>query len=169
MNRLPFLLIVAFFFGLTSCKMEGPAGKDGADGNANVKTQLITVSSADWAGDSFMYGAQKPSAIITSEIVNSGVVLCYMQTGNNLFTAMPFTFTLEEEVAAGSYNLYDSHAFYEYGPEVIYFYLQDNDARTARPSGNITFKVVAIASSEVVANLDTRNYNEVAKALKLND
>ncbi len=175
MNRFKLLscgFTLMVILGVSSCKVEGPqgpAGQDGADGNANVKTQLITVTPANWVGDEYIYQAQKQCSIITAEIVNSGAVLCYMQTGNNVYAAMPFTYTGSEELSDGSYNLYDSHSFYEYSPGVIFFYLQDNDARTPRPTGNIQFKVITIASSEVVAGLNTANYNEVATALGLKD
>lgn len=173
MNRFKLLpCIIALILGLASCKVEGPegkAGKDGIDGNANVKTQIITVTPSNWQGNGYIYQAQKQSSIITADIVNSGAVLCYMQNGQNVYTAMPFTYTDGYDDGTGNIILYDSHAFFEYSPGVITFYLQDNDAMTQAPTGNFVFKVVAIASSEVVAGINTRNYSEVADALNLKD
>lgn len=175
MNRfklLPCLLTMVVIAGLISCKVEGPegpAGRDGADGNANVKTQIITVTPSNWSGDGYVYEARKQSSIITADIVTSGAVLCYMQDSNNTYIPLPFTFTnwyLNEKEEPVFYN---SHSLFIYSPGVISFLLQDDDAMTPAPTANVIFKVVTIASSEVVANINTRNYSEVAKALHLED
>lgn len=163
---------MVLILGMASCKVEGPegkAGKDGVDGNANVKTQIITVTPSNWQGNGYIYQAQKQCSIITADIAKSGAVLCYMQNGQNVYTAMPFTFTDAYKDGDGNVILYDSHTFFEYGPGVISFYLQDNDSMTQAPTTNFVFKVVAIASSEVVAGINTRNYREVAEALHLAD
>lgn len=175
MNRfklLPCLVAFAVILGVISCKVEGPqgpAGQDGADGNANVKSQIITVTPANWTGNGFIFQALKQCSIITAEIVNSGAVLCYMRSGTSTYVALPFTYTDGYEDEQGNVILYDSHSFYDYSTGAITFYLQDNDAMTPAPTSNIVFKVVAIASSEVVAGLNTANYNEVATALNLED
>lgn len=169
---LPRLVTIAIILGLASCKVEGPEGKAGpagVDGNANVKTQLITVTPANWTGNGYIYQAQKQSSIITSDIVTSGAVLCYMQTGQNTYAAMPFTYTEGYEDANGDIILYDSHSFYEYTTGAISFYFQDNDGMTQAPTGNVIFKVIAIVSSEVVSGINTKNYREVAEALNLKD
>lgn len=175
MNRfklLPCLVTLVVTLGVISCKVEGPQGPEGqqgADGNANVKTQLITVTPANWMGEGYFIQAQKQCPIITAEIVNSGAVLCYMRDGTNSYIPLPYTFTNWYEDETGRVILYNSHSLFVYSPGAINFIFQDDDAMTQAPAANIIFKVVAIASSEVVANLNTNNYEEVARALNLKD
>lgn len=171
-KHLPGMLIVVALLVLNSCKVEGPEGKpgkDGADGNANVRSQIITVSPSNWDGDEYLYEAKKQCSIITSDIVNSGAVLCYMRDGNNTYIPLPFTFTgwyLNEQEAPVFYN---SNRFFLYTPGVISFLLQDDDAMTPAPEEDYVFKVVAIASSELVAGVNTLDYTAVARALQLED
>ncbi len=163
---------LAVIVGITSCKVEGPegpAGRDGEDGNANVKTQIITVTPSNWSGDGYIREAQKQCSIITAGIVESGAVLCYVQQGTNTYAPVPFSYTdgyLDENNNVVYYN---SHTFYMYSPGVISFLIQDDDGMTPAPTSNLVFKVVAIASSEVVAGINTLDYNEVARALQLED
>jgi|GEM_PF-665946 len=169
---LPGILTLAIVFGLASCKVEGPegpAGKDGTDGNANVKTQIITVTPSDWQGDGYLFEAQKQCPIITADIFNSGVVLCYIQDAPGLYIPMPFTFTNYYYNDNQEPVLYNSHSFFTYSTGVISFIFQDDDAYTPPPTDNVKFKVVAISSSELVAGLDVKNYNQVAKALHLEE
>ena len=166
------LFITAIAVATSACKVEGPegpAGRDGLDGNANVKTQIITVTPSAWVGDGYVYQAQRPCSIITAEIVNSGAVLCYMQDANNTYIPLPFTFTNWYPAENGQPILYNSHTLFFYSPGVISFLIQDDDAMTSSPEDNVIFKVVAIASSEVVAGLDTRDYRQVATVLQLED
>jgi len=171
-KRLPGLLTVAVLFTFSSCKVEGPEGKpgkDGVDGNANVKTQIITVTPSNWNGDEYLYEAQKQCSIITADIVSSGAVLCYLQEENNTYVPLPFTFTgwyLNQQEEPVFYN---TNRLFLYSPGVISFLLQDDDAMTPVPEDNYVFKVVTIASSELVAGVNTLDYKEVARALQLED
>ncbi|ADQ19177.1 hypothetical protein [Leadbetterella byssophila] len=161
-----FLLSVIF----VSCKVEGPqgpAGADGKDGNANVKTQIITVSPSNWQGDGFAWEARKASSIITADIATNGAVLCYLQGNDGVYTQIPFSYTDYWVDEGGQAFLYNSHLFFQYGTGMVNFILQDDDAQTPAPQSNMVFKVVAIASSELVAGLNTKNYMEVAEALNL--
>jgi hypothetical protein len=157
-----------FLLTLSACKVEGPqgpAGADGADGNANVKTQIITVTPTNWTGNGFVLEAKKLASVITADIVNSGAVLVYLQTGNGTFIPVPVSNTNYWVGEDGNPVLYNSHIFYQYSASNITFYLQDDDAQTEPPSANMVFKVVAIASSEVVAGMNTKDYIEVSTAL----
>ena len=96
LKLLPRLLAIVLITGVISCKTEGPegpAGRDGLDGNANVKTRIITVTPSGWSGDGYVYQAQKQADIITADIVEKGAVLCYLQDANNTYIPLPYTFT----------------------------------------------------------------------------
>lgn len=154
-----------FLLTLSACKVEGPEGPAGVDGNANVKTQIITVTPSNWTGNGFALEAKKVCPILTAEIVASGAVLVYMQIGNGVYVPVPVSNTNYWVDTEGNPVLYNSHVFYHYGTSAITFYLQDDDAQTEQPTENMVFKVVTIASSEVVAGLNTANYSEVSAAL----
>lgn len=153
----------SFFVGC-----EGPAGPagangvDGADGNANVRSENIVVTVSDWVGDGDGYDATKASTVITQEIADDGAVLCYLKEGNE-YIPMPVTFS------AGQ-GLWVSHILFTYEPNLINFTVYDDDGLTDQP-GTTTFKVVAIASSQLVNNPDINfeNYDEVRQAFNLED
>ncbi|WP_159440724.1 collagen-like protein [Mucilaginibacter sp. OK098] len=74
--------------------LQGPAGPQGPEGNANVKTDVFTVSTGAWVySDPFFVGiapgasARQPSihydranALITTDLLNTGMILVYFQS-----------------------------------------------------------------------------------------
>jgi len=153
--------LVALSFN--SCTKEGPAGPAGAagaPGNANVKSQIINVVAADWAGGGSGYEATKPCSIITSAIAEKGAVLVYVKEGDEYFP-IPLS------IFAGAWT---THFFFSHTVGNISFYTQDDDGLTLNP-GNTTFKVVAVASASTLqeAGVDPNNYRAVANYFQLRD
>lgn len=149
------------FVAFSGCKKEeGPAGPAGRDGNANVQTENITIYTSDWGGDEFLYMADKDCFIITEDIATTGVVMCYMKSGD-YYTPIPFSITSSS---------WTTHIGFEYTSESIAIFFQDDDGLTPNP-GIKEFKVVAIESSGIEANpdLDLQDYDSVKQTFKLAD
>lgn len=150
-----------------SCKGEqgdtGPAGQNGQngqDGNANVKTFTTTVSSSDWTEIQDDYSeAEINVPILTSDIVNNGLVMVYLQSGTD-WIALPYT------VAFASYT--ESFTYYFSVGKVT---LQDisNDNLPIEPTGSM--RVIAATADGMVRypDLDWYNYEAVMNALQLAD
>jgi hypothetical protein len=74
--------------------LRGPAGPQGPTGNANVKTDVFTVATADWLYNDIFYVGTSPggssgyfskyydhaNALITDDLLNTGMVLVYFQS-----------------------------------------------------------------------------------------
>lgn len=162
-KRTVLLTLIASVSLLFSCAKDGKdglPGPAGPAGNANVKSTLITVYTSDWSGGGNGYSVSKYVPIITQDIVDGGVVMCYESDGSN-YIALPTSVWL------GSYT---RHALFAYSTNNIEIIYQDDDGLSPNP-GMITFKVVAIASSARLANpsVDYTNYEEVKATFNLKD
>lgn len=144
----------------SACKKEGPVGPAGADGNANVRSEIISVLSSHWDGGASLYTAVESSNVITENIFSTGAVLCYLRSGDgNVYTPLPFSI---------NYGSYTTHMGFEYVVGEIAFFFQDDDALTPAP-GNRTFKVVAIESRTLEANpeITDMDYADAMRVLGL--
>ncbi len=72
---------------IISCEKEGPAGKDG---NANVKTEIIKVFGNDWTFSDPFYIVDKPSALLTQDIIDNGSAFLYLEAGEGMWMALPY-------------------------------------------------------------------------------
>jgi hypothetical protein len=160
-NKSLLLLSCIFLLTFSACKKEGPAGKDGKDGNANVQSATFTVAS--WNYSSPSYYADINYSAITSGIINSGAVLVYLSNGSGGYSQLPLT-------------IYPSSAYSETfetvtAPGLVRIYITDSDLTAPNTPGTLSFKVVVIAASARIANpdVDLSNYNEVKKAFKLKE
>ena len=70
-----FLLGLSATLILASC--EGPAGADGADGNANVRVSV--ANNINWDETGYPVTASLTWSAITEDIINNGVVLSFWQ------------------------------------------------------------------------------------------
>ena len=170
-KRTVLLTLIASVSLLFSCAKDGkdglpgPAGSAGPAGNANVKSQTFTsnwvhIGTQGQSGDGFL--STHSSSIITSDIVNNGAVLAYYFNSTlNAWITLPFS---------EPFSSWTSHWRYNYKNNLINFIKEDSDFFTSNP-GNITFKVVAIASSARLANpnVDYTNYEEVKATFNLKD
>jgi hypothetical protein len=155
------ILVIAATLSIPSCKKEeGPQGPAGPAGNANVKSQIITLSSSDWIGGGYGYEAAMPCSIITQDIAEKGAVLCYLRVGDNYF---PIPYSID-------YGNWTTHFLFGYNVGNALFMVQDTDGETPNP-GTKEFKVVTIASASmsIPAELDVNDYNAVKEYYQLRD
>ncbi len=147
----------------SSCKKEGPAGKDGEDGNANV--QSVQLINASWMWSNSLYWSTSTwnnISILTSAVNNSGAVMLYEADGAGGWIAVPYSYNLGNNVT--------EHHFYTYAAGTVTVYIEESDDSNPNASGG-TFKLVCIPSSARMANpdVDLNNYNEVKKAFHLKE
>lgn len=180
-----FLLILsAAVLTLTGCAKDGetgpagPAGKDGTngvgqdgqdgqDGNANVQHFSFQVNPGDWStygsagttGHALYY--EKSISQITQDILDNGLVMTYLVTGN--------------------YNLAMPTVIYTPSYQVQYLFaatvgtleidIQLSTLQTPTVSGSFNFKCVVIDGTVRAMNpdLDWHNYDQVKNRLGLQD
>lgn len=143
---------------------QGPEGPQGPTGNANVQSQTITVSPADWNDEGTWYSTIMPCDIITEEIQESGAVMAYHRSfDNSIYTALPVSAMFIGDTVT-------THMGFEHSVNEVYFFIQTDEGITPAP-GSRTFKVVAIESSGLAANpgLNLKDYEEVEQAFNLAD
>lgn len=165
---------------LTMLSCQGPAGATGAIGpqgpagvaGPSAQTTTITVAVADWravgvgTAGAYLQSGWKTAANITQSIMNSGVVLVYMQMETNPATwqQLPITF-----YGANVFQVFDSQ--FRLGQVQVFINQSSTDAPTA-PTGAITFRIVAIAgttTTALAAQMDITNYQAVKKAFNLTE
>ena len=84
------ILAITVAVNLLSCKGDtGPQGPAGANGNANVKESVYTVTS--WTNGGY-YFANLADANLTSSVQSSGTTSVFLSVdGGNSWQSMPFT------------------------------------------------------------------------------
>jgi len=140
----------------------GAAGTNGTNGNANVVAGFVTLNSSNytWDNTAKLYYSDVTDASITSDIVSTGVVLCFLQaSGQSAWTAMPSSIAL-----SSTESIYFTFSYYLNTVELD---LQFSDQSTASSIGTTNFKIVCISSAQRQAHPHTNwnNYNEVQAAL----
>lgn len=152
-----FLLICAV--ALTGCKKDegpvGPQGPAGANGNANVQSEIITVEASEWTGSAASgFTAEKETTVITEDIAINGAVLCYSANVDSSYTPLPIS------LYSGSFSI--NFGFQHHANGSILFYVQADNGATPQP-GEIKYKVVAIESrmTELYPNITEMPYEEV--------
>ena len=143
----------------------GPAGTNGTNGNANVKSKTIFVAGSEWINSAGASTVTKLVSEITTDIINNGAVLVYVDNGSNNWSALPVTTTDPSGVVlAFGYDI-------EPGKLILNAEVNQNVTLTASTFGNTNFRIVTIAGSGRMANpnLNYNDYNEVKKAFNLKD
>ena len=155
------LLACALF---TNCKKgdtgpQGEPGTNGKNGNANVKS--TTQSNVVWVYSDPDYVTTINMPEITQDILSKGAVLVYINTGNEVYTQLPVTFYPS--------NTYSETYSYECFVGGIRIFVTDSDLLKplAQPSNNFKYKIVVMAGSDRVANVDTKNYQAVKSIYNL--
>ena len=76
----------------------GANGTNGTNGNANVKSTTFNVAAGDWItlGTSGVY-YNKAFASLTQDIVDNGLVMCYLKSGS-AWVALPVTTGVEANI-----------------------------------------------------------------------
>ncbi|MEO5643526.1 MAG: hypothetical protein ABIQ40_05705 [Bacteroidia bacterium] len=159
------ILIGIFAFCLlmtiNACKKEGPAGAAGKDGNANVKSSTVTVT--NWSFSSPSYYTDISWGVLTTDMVNNGAVFVYASTGTNTWSQLPLTIYPSSN--------YSSTLEVVTSPGNVRIIWTDSDLTQPANPGQFTFKIVAIAASQRLANpdVDYTNYNEVKARYNLEE
>lgn len=156
-------LLIAGATSLSSCKKEGPVGPKGdtgLQGNANVKSGIVTISNWMYDGTNKNYTATIIDNDITQNIVDAGVVMAYLyQNGANL--ALPTTIYPTSS--------YSSTLSFIYGLQQVIIRIQDSDLTQPNYPGSLTFRIVKVAPSFLIANpnIDWEDYAQVKHVLNL--
>ncbi len=152
----------------------GTAGTPGKDGNANVKSRVVTVNASDWiksfygtSTTQYYYRVNLPIPEVTKEILDKGLVMTYRSNSSsnaNSFISLPFT----SAFSAGTSTFITTWTPVHYEGGVT-IWKEDSDLLTLEPTGGYTFKVVAITPSGLAAhpNVNYKNYAEVAATFNL--
>jgi hypothetical protein len=107
--KLVSVLFLALCIAVVSCS-KGTSGPAGPPGSANVEhTAWVTLAMTkglDAAGDT-VYTQTITAASITQTILDSGLVLCYLQTpgGGTITDVADFSYVLDVEISVGSIAL----------------------------------------------------------------
>ena len=169
---------------IAGCAVQGPAGPAGPQGppgpqgpagpaGASARVVNITVAANQWTAS----GAGSPGALlqsgwftasnITTEVINSGVVLVFMQmeTSPSTWQQLPITF-----YGSGVFQVFDAQ--YR-ATQVQIFINQSSTAAPARPTGSLTYRVVAISGTTTAIlkqqNIDISSYAAVKKAFQITE
>jgi hypothetical protein len=129
---------------------DGTNGKDGKDGNANViGSDPFTTNTGTWTNGGGYFTANFTANIITQEVADKGVVMCYQSLGNGIWLPLPTSYW----------------TFYFSKGSIELFY---GDATNP---GAQTFRIVAIAPSQLARypNLDLKDYEQVSRVLKITE
>lgn len=156
----------------------GCQGPTGPQGNANVHASTVAVSSSDWIYTSGQdeYGEYHVTFTdneITQDIVDHGMVLVYISNGSGGWQLMPIVGYTQGTSNGLTYDLE-----YKYSPvygafsvTVWYYILTDPYFWVPVNPGAQTFKIVAVAGLSKASNpnLNWNNYDDVKRALKIQD
>lgn len=88
---------ICFLFFVAGCKKgetgpTGPAGANGTNGNANVTSQVFSVSSWTDAGSGYMWYTNLTVPALTATVQDQGTVELFLSTDNGQhWKALPFT------------------------------------------------------------------------------
>jgi hypothetical protein len=174
------LCTLVFF---ASCAVQGPAGPAGPQGpigpvgpqgpgGASARVVNITVAAASWmargvgAPGAYLQSGWFNSSNITTEIMNSGVVLAYSQVND------PNTPVVWQQLPI---TLYGGSAFrvvdfqYQAG-QVQFFYNSSDGNAPPRPTGALTYRIIAISgttTAKLQEQVDITNYTAVKNAFHL--
>ena len=151
--------------------LTGPAGNDGADGNANVRTVVYDIEPQHWLQDdgeeNIWYDAYDIS-LITDNIVDYGTVLVYLKsvTGDDYWTAMPITNVLSDESGSIWTEQYD--AWYTYGTLIV-DWIDTHPTEPLKPDWTCTIKAIILESQpgtiRALEGVDLLDYKQVEQAL----
>lgn len=161
----------------------GATGPTGATGNANVKTDLFTVASGDWTYSAIYWfgsgvgGSQgyftkfydRPNTLITQDLLNTGMVLVFMQSAPSAspqqWVPIPLTFQ-------GTADYTFNYAFEtNVGSVRLHFYFVkgtvDPPALTSYTIPVHQFKVIAVSGTQKVGMVKNHiNVNDFAQVSK---
>jgi hypothetical protein len=150
-----FMIATLFAVTFSSCKK---AVKDHEENFPHAHVNSMTTTVSNWSGGNSMYQSTVSVSFITTEIHNTGVVMCYMQDGNE-WIALPIT------LSTGSWI---EHYIFTSQVGAVNFIVYDDDGLTQNP-GAVTFKIVAISSTGLAQNpdLNVLDYEQVKEVFEI--
>lgn len=148
----------------TALNYDGSARSD--DGTCiypNVLSRVISVMPNEWQGDGFMFTAIKLAPQLTPNVVNDGVVLCYLVEPDGLQIQLP--------VSIPRFEGYTSNYWYNFLAGDIEFVIQDDDGLTPPPADRIDYRVVIIDQYilSTAPDVDLTDYEDVARTFGIQE
>lgn len=158
MKKTATIVLMALILIFSNCKKEalkgdkGDKGEQGPKGNANVISLTYTINGSQFTtpNSGAIWLATITELQITQDIVDNGVVLCYITNGlanngtGNEWLQIPFV--------SG-----DLEYYFTYSKNTINFKLKSasgNITNYQQPTGNWTYKVVLMPKAQYVKNHD---------------
>ena len=166
--------------------LQGPAGPQGPEGNANVKVDIFTVKTTDWIyGGNYMFSTEGKgttyyvtkyfdhnNSLITANLLISGLVLVYFQSNPDYNTAqwqpLPFSST-------AAFNGYNQNFAYEtfVGKVRLHFYLTKDSVNppplSTYNTQSLQYKIIVVSGTLLGSihqnHINVNNYNEVSRFL----
>ncbi len=143
------------------CSKDGATGATGATGNANVQSSSITVSASQWTyySSNNTWLSANSAPLITTSIVNSGLVHAYMTTDSSIYYALPFNLNGINY----SYNFSTGFIDFEIGSS------NNTNLSSATLPATLKFRYVAAPSTTGKMNINWNNYEDVKSKLNLKE
>lgn len=159
------VLITVSIIATQSCK-KAQDGAAGADGNANVTSQTLTVSTWTWDATNLNRYANWTGSvsILTAPAVSTGAVMLYQIVGTQ-YVQLPIT--------SRTTNSISENDLFTYSVGSLNITIQNSDS--SDPIANIitpsNYKLVVIPqkSLDQHPNVNLKNYNEVKRTFNLKD
>lgn len=136
---------------ISSCK-KGDTGPAGKDGNASVKSYILTVKPADWTSFLGTYNAYPKLTAINDSVFNNGTVLLYYKNGTNSWANLPilgYNYGFSKNTTSGNY---------------IWIYFSGATA----PTTDVVFRAVVIPGSSV-ASYKNMTFTELKEVFDLKE
>lgn len=188
MKKVISLLSVLSVIAIMSCKgpqgevgpqgaqgQQGPQGAKGDAGTVNIYTsKWITVKGPDWFPydqENKYYTIAFKEPLITQTAMNSGLIMCYFRYSDEKTVIYPLpTYLLSSKATIGFYPFIDDKE----GPLMLFeTEFEEPTMLKDYPTFSVDFRYVIIPnatlSSARMKTINWKNYDEVKKALELED
>jgi hypothetical protein len=152
-------LVTATLF--TNCNKgdTGPAGADGTNGNANVKSQTSTNLNWTFNNATLQFETNISVPAITQDIVDRGAVLVYLQDGGTS-SQLP----VSGFVDAATILYFD----FEYSIGNVKMIVSNSDLdNSIVPQSTLRFKIVAMSASARAAHPNLNEYKDIQSVYHL--
>lgn len=132
-------------------------GKDGRDGNANVRSTTVSVKSYQWFGQQGSYSVTVSAPAITQDVMNFGDVRVYIKSvSSDAYQALPVT-----------YKDYSTIRYWFSVGKIQLEYLYNNPSLSV--TSDLVFKMVVIDGNPDLVKIDLNDYDAVSDYYHLED
>jgi hypothetical protein len=151
-QKILFLSAIIFTLALTNCNK---------DEYGNTTTETSTHTSGNWVFNDPFYYTDISVPAINQDVVDNGAVLVYASIDASSYAQLPLTVYTSAD--------YSSTLEVQHSLGLVRVLWTDSDLIEPNMPPSMTFKIVVMSQSQIIANpnLDTTNYKEVAEALNL--